>query len=112
MTQDKQALRLGLHNQSTPELSEKFKELPSIEDSKEYLKLRMMQVTELASQMLCIDQGNLKLMDFLQKQIPATYRLLQEDSTVENVDTSAGQLDFSLESADSYVSKDDLGEYL
>lgn len=93
------------HNHNTDELAVFFKEIPT--DPKEYLKLRMLQVTELASVLLCADQGNLKLMEFLQKQIPATYRLLQDDS--QAVQETA--LDFALESTD-YVSKDDLTEFV
>lgn len=85
------------HNQSTPELADRFKDLPAIADCKEYLKLRMMQVTELASQMLCTDPGNLKLMDYLQKQIPATYRLVTEDSPVTGHQEEALSTSFEFE---------------
>ncbi len=67
-------------NRSTPELEERFKVLPSTADCKEYLKLRMMQLTEVASVLLCVDQGNIKLMEFLHKQIPVTYKLITEDT--------------------------------
>lgn len=79
------------------ELDNLVTSLPDTQISLNHLKLRMLQLTELAATMLCADPGNVKLLDFLQKQIPATARLLQETTSTATPDSSASSISFDLE---------------
>ena len=105
----------SLEGFETRPLEETITEVPDTETILKDSLLTMLQITEVARELCNIDKSNLNTLKFLADNIGKQVKLALDLDALQPKDNTNSQqltLDFSLESADDYQSKDDLGAYL
>ena len=105
----------SLEGFETRPLEETITEIPTTEAILKDSLLKLLQITEVATELCNIDKSNLNTLKFLADNIGKQVKLALDIDALQPKDNTDNQqltLDFTLESADDYVSKDDLGAYL